>query len=138
MQRAESQRPATLDEGSGPPVLLLHGQPGRASHWAPVVRILREQARAIVPDRPGYGDGGEPAGGLFFNAEAALALLDSLEVDSAVVAGHSWGCGVAMAMAARFPERVRGLVLVGSLVPRAKPAAIDRLFANRDRKSTRL
>lgn len=83
--------------------------------------------RVVVPDRPGYGDSGGPAGGFFFNAEAAVNLLDRLGIASAVVTGHSWGCGVAMA--SRFPERVTALVLIGSLVPRPKPELVDRAFA---------
>ena len=122
--------PAALDRGGGPAALLLHGQPGRGSDWRSVLELLRPEIRPVAPDRPGYGDNGRPAGGFFLNAEAAVGLLDRLEIETAVVAGHSWGACVAMAMASRFPERVAGLVLVGALVPRARPEPVDRAFAS--------
>jgi pimeloyl-ACP methyl ester carboxylesterase len=84
---------SAIDTGSGPAALLLHGQPGTAAHWGPVTRRLRGRMRVIAPDRPGYGRTGGRAMGFGENAEAAVALLDRLEVESAVVAGHSWGAG---------------------------------------------
>ncbi|MGN6275549.1 MAG: alpha/beta fold hydrolase [Solirubrobacterales bacterium] len=122
---------STIDTGSGPAVLLLHGQPGTGAHWAPVTERLRDRMRVIAPDRPGYGRTGGRAGGFGENASAAVELLDRLEVASAIVAGHSWGAGVALALASRFPQRVRALVLVGAMVPRTQPSLVDRLWADR-------
>lgn len=120
-----------LDTGSGPAALLLHGQPGTAGHWAPVTEWLRGRMRVIAPDRPGYGRTGGRAVGFGENAAAAVELLDRLEVESAVVAGHSWGAGVALALASRFPQRVSALVLVGAMAPRAQPDLVDRAWAHR-------
>lgn len=120
-----------LDTGSGPAALLLHGQPGTAAHWAPVTERLRERMRVLAPDRPGYGRTGGSAVGFRENAEAAVELLDRLEVESAVVSGHSWGAGVALALASRFPERVGALVLVAPLAPRPRPDLVDRAAAHR-------
>jgi pimeloyl-ACP methyl ester carboxylesterase len=119
-----------LDLGDGPAVLLLHGQPGRAAHWSAVAAVLGRQMRVIVPDRPGYGRSPGPAGGFQHNAEEAVELLDRKGVGSAVVAGHSWGGGVALALASRFPDRVAGMVLIGSVAPRARPRPIDHVFAH--------
>lgn len=131
---------AALDRGSGPVALLLHGQPGRATHWLRVIEALEGEMRVIAPDRPGYGDSEEAAAGFFANAESAVDLLDRLGIESAVLAGHSWGCGAAMAMACRFPERVAALVLVGTIVPRPRPERVDRALATRlfGRPATRL
>lgn len=120
-----------LDTGSGPTALLLHGQPGAAGHWGPVTERLRGRMRVIVPDRPGYGRTGGRAVGFHENAAAAVELLDRLDVSSAVVAGHSWGAGVALALASRYPQRVRALVLVGAMAPRAQPDLVDRVWAHR-------
>lgn len=122
---------SAIDTGSGPAALLLHGQPGTAAHWAPVTQRLRGRMRVIAPDRPGYGRTGGRAVGFGDNAVAAVELLDRLGVSSAVVAGHSWGAGVALALANRFPQRVRGLVLVGAMAPRAQPGLVDRAWAHR-------
>jgi len=118
-----------VDEGGGPAVVLLHGQPGSAASWAPVLVQLRGHARLIVPDRPGYRATGEPALGFAANAAVVAELLDALDVESAVVVGHSWGGGVAIALAAARPERVAGLVLVGSVGSCSSVDAFDRMLA---------
>lgn len=119
-----------IDIGEGPPAVLLHGQPGSAGDWSPVTTLLRGRMRVIVPDRPGYGRTGGRAVGFHDNAAAVVALLDRLGIESAVVAGHSWGTGVALATAIRFPERVGALVLAAPVTPGMPFGAVDRLLAN--------
>lgn len=122
---------SAIDTGDGPPAVLLHGQPGNSADWSPVTDRLRGRLRVIAPDRPGYGRTGGRAAGFRENAEAVVALLDRLGVDSAVVAAHSWASGVALAMAAAFPERVRALVLAAPVAPGMPPDPFDRLLAHR-------
>lgn len=122
---------AATDLGSGPAAVLLHGQPGGGGDWTGVTERLRERRRVIAPDRPGYGRTGGRAVGFHENAVALIGLLDSLEVESAVVAGHSWGGGVALATAIRFPRRVKALVLVGSVAPTVAPGLVDRALGHR-------
>ena len=110
-------------------VLLLHGQPGTGGDWAGVAAELRERDGLTVraPDRPGYGSSDLAAGGFDHNARAMAALLDG----PAVVAGHSWGAGVALAMARRHPEKVRALALVAPVTPEDQPGRIDAVLAGR-------
>ena len=122
---------SAIDTGSGPAALLLHGQPGTGADWSPVIQRLRGRMRVIAPDRPGYGDTGGGAVGFWANAERTVALLDRLQIDRAVVAGHSWGSGIALAAAIEFPQRVRALVLAGAMAPTVSPSRLDRAFANR-------
>jgi pimeloyl-ACP methyl ester carboxylesterase len=121
---------AAIDTGSGPPVILLHGQPGNAGDWQPVTERLRERMRVIAPDRPGYGRTGGRAGGFRDNAAAVGALLDRLGIESAVLAGHSWATGVALAAAIEFPERVRSLVLAAPVAPGVPLGRVDRALAH--------
>jgi pimeloyl-ACP methyl ester carboxylesterase len=122
--------PLEADEvGEGPAVVLLHGQPGSRADWSRVATRLRGCFRVITPDRPGYGSTGGPARGLVDNADAVASLLDRLEIDAATVAGHSWGGGVALLLAHRHPERVRGLVLISSVGPQFRPSPLDHLLA---------
>lgn len=93
-------------------MVLLHGQPGGAQDWAPVLPYL-QGLRLLVPDRPGY-DGGA-AGGFARNADALAALLAATRVPRVVVVGHSWGGGVALRMALDHPAQVAGLCVVGSV-----------------------
>ena len=119
-----------VDDGSGPPVLLIHGQPGTAADWEGVACALRERFRVIVPDRPGYGSTGGRAEGIVANAATMARLLEERALGGAIVAGHSWGAGVAIAMAERSPERVRRLVLVNPVTPGDRLGIADRLLAD--------
>ncbi|MDQ6696008.1 MAG: alpha/beta hydrolase [Actinomycetota bacterium] len=98
-------------------IVFLHGQPGSGSDWRPVVDRMPSGLIALVLDRPGYGSNPQPAGDFDFNARAALAELDALGIDRAVLVGHSYGGGVALAAAHLAPERVEALVLVASVGP---------------------
>jgi pimeloyl-ACP methyl ester carboxylesterase len=110
------------------PILLLHGQPGSARDWDGVIAALGEGAKAIAIDRPGW-DGRSDARGFDGNADAALSALDAAGVDTAAVAGHSFGAAVAAWLAARAPERVSRLFLVGPAVNVASLYPIDRWLA---------
>ncbi|MFJ4656658.1 alpha/beta fold hydrolase [Nocardia sp. NPDC088792] len=110
---AQSARAATETE----PVVLLHGQPGDRSDWDLVLPRLPGSVGALAWDRPGYGANHRPAGSIEDNARWLLDSLDRAGIERAVLAGHSYGGGVALAAAALAPERVRGLVLVASVGP---------------------
>jgi pimeloyl-ACP methyl ester carboxylesterase len=120
---------ALTDDGSGPDVVLVHGQPGAGRDWAAVVERLDGRVRVIVPDRPGYGETGGRAVGIGANTDALVTVLDSLGVEEVVVGGHSWGGAVALDLAQRHPGRVRGLVLVGSVGGARSIDDLDRLLA---------
>jgi len=119
---AAPERPGAVDPGP-PAVLLLHGQPGLAVEWFRVVELLAPTCRLVVPDRPGYDGRPQRATDWAANAEAAVQLLDELGLARAVVVAFSWATGAALELALRFPDRVRGLVLVGSV---GAPGAVTR------------
>lgn len=98
-------------------LVLLHGQPGSRADWLGVLETLPVSAHAVAIDRPGYGASEQPPGGFTANARAVLAGMDARGTDSAVLVGHSYGGGVALATAALAPERVEALVLVASVGP---------------------
>ena len=116
--------------GSGPEVVLIHGQPGSAADWGRVTPLLSSNHRVIVPDRPGYGRTAGEATGFAGNAEAIVRALDSLGAAKAMMVGHSWGGGVAIAAAALHPDRVSGLVLVASVRPGETLGWVDRMLAS--------
>lgn len=98
-------------------IVLLHGQPGDRSDWATVSAALPSRLRVRAPDRPGYHTSPYPPGTIVDNARWLIGELDRAEIDSAVVVGHSYGGGIALATADLAPERVRGLVLIASIGP---------------------
>lgn len=112
--------------GDGPAVVLLHGQPGTAADWELVVPHLTG-LRLLVPTRPGYD--GSPAGGFGHNADALRALLDRTGAGKVVLAGHSWGGGVALRLALDAPDRVAALCLIGSVGSARAVTPTDRLLA---------
>jgi pimeloyl-ACP methyl ester carboxylesterase len=122
--------PLYADEhGAGRTAVLLHGQPGGRHVWDAVVEQLDGRVRALVPDRPGYGATGGPAGGFEANAAAVVGLLDEAGVEDAVLVGHSWSGAVALDVAQRHPARVAALVLVGAVGGTGSVAWVDRMLA---------
>jgi pimeloyl-ACP methyl ester carboxylesterase len=77
----------------------LHGQPGSAADWLQVAGRLPVQLHAIAADRPGCRSSQLRAGGFAANAQAVLDDLDSRGIKRAVLAGHSYGGGVALSAA---------------------------------------
>lgn len=109
------------DVGSGAPVLLIHGSGPGVSAWANwrlVIPALAKDRRVIAPDMVGFGYTDRPAGiqyGMDTWVQQALDLLDTLGLDQVDLVGNSFGGALAMALAIRAPQRVRRLVLMGSV-----------------------
>ena len=93
---------ASIERGSGLPVVLLHGQPGSGSAWDPVTRRLEREFRVLAPDRIGYGASVGEARGLADNAELVAALIRATGAAPATVVAHSWAGGVAVLLAHRL------------------------------------
>ncbi|AKJ03065.1 pimeloyl-ACP methyl ester carboxylesterase [Archangium gephyra] len=102
------------DEGHGLPVLLFHAFPLNGEAYAKQLKALSGRYRFIIPDLRGFGRSGLGEGPTEMAriAQDALALLDALKVDSAVVGGVSMGGYASMALLREDAGRVRGLVLV--------------------------
>jgi len=101
--------------GTGPDVLLIHGSPGSLEDFAPIFRALGTRFRLTAFDRPGHGFSGDsgkysPAD----NAEVADALLTQLELNDAIVVGHSYGGATTLALALRKPARANAYVVLDS------------------------
>jgi pimeloyl-ACP methyl ester carboxylesterase len=111
---------AALDSGA-PVVLAAHGITGNNMAWSPVRRDLGESVSLITPDLRGRGRSNDIGGpfGMAAHSDDQLAILDHLEVERAVLVGHSMGAYVMARFAADHPERVTRLVLVdGGLTDR--------------------
>ena len=102
--------------GEGPPLLLLHGITASSECWSGVIEGLAEGHTVIAPDLLGHGASDKGRGDYSLGAFASTVrdLMQALGLDSATIAGHSLGGGVAMQFAYQFPERVERLVLVSS------------------------
>lgn len=113
------------DVGSGHPVLLIHGSGPGVSAWANwrlVIPELAPQARVIAPDMVGFGftdrlDLTQPDQRYDMDTwvRQAVGLLDALGIEKTDLIGNSFGGALALALAIRHPQRVRRLVLMGSV-----------------------
>ena len=113
------------DVGSGHPVLLIHGSGPGVSAWANwrlVIPELAKQARVIAPDMVGFGfterlDLTQP--GQRYDMDTwvrqAVGVLDALGIEKTDLVGNSFGGALALALSIRHPQRVRRLVLMGSV-----------------------
>ena len=101
----------------GHDLVLLHGQPGTAADWQLVSGQLPAQLRVVAPDRPGYGSSPQPPAGFAANARAVVDQLDVRGIRRAVLVGHSYGGGVALAAAGLAPHRTEAVVLLASVGP---------------------
>jgi pimeloyl-ACP methyl ester carboxylesterase len=106
---------ALVDEGEGPPVLLLHGFPDTSRLWRhQVAALVGAGRRAIAPDLRGRGGSERPepveAYAIPHSVADMIAVLDTLRVDRVDVVGHDFGALVAWGLAALHPERVGRLV----------------------------
>lgn len=109
------------DQGTGEPILLIHGSgPGVTAwaNWRGVIPVLAERARVIAPDMLGFGYTRCPSGRQLDPSTwvaQLIGLLDSLDIPTVSVVGNSFGGAIALALAHRYPERVRRLVLMGAV-----------------------
>jgi pimeloyl-ACP methyl ester carboxylesterase len=104
---------------SGPPVMLLHGWPYDIHTYADVAPLLAAAGyRVIVPSLRGYGTTRFLSSDTVRNGQQSviavdmIALMDALEIRTAVVGGCDWGARTANIIAALWPERCKGLVSV--------------------------
>jgi pimeloyl-ACP methyl ester carboxylesterase len=113
----------------GEPVVLLHGFPQDSRAFDLVAPLLNAAGlRTLAPDQRGYCASARPRGRRAYRlrevVDDVLALLYDAGLRSAHVVGHDWGGGVAWALAAWHPERVRSLTALSTPHPAAIPRAM--------------
>ncbi len=106
-----------VDEGSGPPLLLLNGNPSWSFGWRDVILGLRSTFRCIAPDYPGFGLS-VPTDAYDLrprsHSRVVEALADRLGLSGIVVFGYAWGGPIGLGFAGRRPELVGGLVIANT------------------------
>ena len=104
-----------------PSVIFVHGAANDHSVWALQSRYFAYHGwNALAVDLPGHGASkGTPHATVGVMADWILALLNELNIDKAVLVGHSMGSLAALETAARYPQKLSKLVMVGTAVPMA-------------------
>ena len=118
-----------LDEGSGPPVVMVHGNPTWSFYYRDLVLALRDQYRAVAPDHIGCGRSDKPDDSRYaYTLERRVqdlgALIDHLGFDRVTLVVHDWGGMIGLTWATRNPERIDRLVVLNTsafALPANKP-----------------
>lgn len=109
-----------LDEGEGPPVVMVHGNPTWSYYYRHLVLALRGSHRVVVPDHIGCGLSDKPGEDVYpyrleRRVEDLERLIDHSELEGRVtLVVHDWGGMIGMAWAVRHPERVERLVILNT------------------------
>jgi len=114
------QRMHFVDEGEGPTVVMLHGNPTWSFYYRTLILRLRDRFRTIAPDHIGCGLSAKPTAieypfRLQRRVDDLEALLDGLDIGRRLVLVlHDWGGMIGMAWALRHPGRIAGLVITNT------------------------
>jgi len=115
-----------VERGTGEPLVLLHGNGSMVQDFesSGLINMAAKKYRVIAFDRPGFGHSERPRSTIWtpeVQADLIHAALTKLGVARAIILGHSWGASVAAALALKYPEAVKSLVLAsGYYYPSAR------------------
>ncbi len=122
---AGSLRLAMIDEGRGPPIVLLHGFGTSSFTWQAILPELAKHHRVLAVDLRGFGASDKPLDehySIADQADAINALIEEEHLPDVTLVGHSFGGGVALLLALRDQSRqrprIRSLILVDSIAYR--------------------
>jgi len=114
-----------LDEGSGPPVLLLHGEPTWSYLYRTIIPELVPSARAIAPDYFGFGRSDKPLRledySYDFHTGSIARLVEQLDLRDLTVVVQDWGGPVGLRLAVEHPDRVARLVIMNTGIGGGRP-----------------
>lgn len=113
------------EQGTGDPLVLVHGGFVSSAMWAGVAPLLAAQYRVITFDSRGHGRSTNPGGTLLYEqfADDTAALIEALELDRPFVGGWSDGGEAALQFGSRHPGRARGLIAGGTSLELGTEAA---------------
>jgi len=109
-----------IDQGSGVPIILMHGNPDRAQSWEPVINEIGNGVRIIAPDFPGFGQSDPLPKGFNLLPQGMAQFWDdfinALNInESIVICVHDFGGSWLLPWVAANPHRVRGLLIMNTM-----------------------
>jgi pimeloyl-ACP methyl ester carboxylesterase len=114
--------------GKGPDLVFVHGLTGNLAVWhLRIVPALADRYSVLTYDLRGHGYSDTPPSGYTVDAMAGdlLELLDSLEIERPVIAGHSYGADVALCFALHHPDRVAKVIAIEAALPALEESRRD-------------
>jgi haloalkane dehalogenase len=112
--RLEGLKYHYLDEGAGPPVLFVHGNPTWSFYWRNLILGLREQYRCIAVDHIGCGLSDKPQDYRYTLSQHIVnlkSLVETLDLRDATLVAHDWGGAIGLGTVLELPERFSRIVL---------------------------
>nr|WP_042193475.1 alpha/beta fold hydrolase [Kibdelosporangium sp. MJ126-NF4] len=106
-----------VDEGSGPTLLLLHGNPTWSYLYRDVIRALKDQFRCVALDYPGFGLSSARSGYTYLpedHAQVVTGFVDALELNAVTLVAHDWGGPIGLATVEQRPAAFERLVLANT------------------------
>jgi haloalkane dehalogenase len=108
-----------LDEGAGPVLLLVHGNPTWSFYWREIVLALRDRCRLVVPDHIGCGLSDKPPASRYpyclrQRIEDLGELIRQLNLRDVTLVAHDWGGAIGVGAAVAAPERFARFVLMNT------------------------
>src|SRR5439155_20170608 len=114
-----------LDEGSGDPVVLFHGEPTWSYLYRKMIPVLSQHARCIAPDYFGFGRSDKPVDRDWYtydaHTESIARLAEQLDLTNVTVVVEDWSGPIGLRFAVEHPERVARLVILNTGIYSGRP-----------------
>ncbi|MBP1989355.1 alpha/beta fold hydrolase [Paenibacillus eucommiae] len=103
-----------IDQGSGDPILYLHGNPTWSYTWRNVIPYFENSARCIAVDLIGMGRSDKPDIGYTFleHVEYMTRFIEKLGLRNVILVGHDWGVAIGLHYAMLHPGNVKGIAMI--------------------------
>lgn len=115
-----------MDEGSGPTLLFLHGNPSWSFQWHELFRNLRSSNRCVALDYPGFGMSSGSTGFGYTPEEQSRVVeefVDKLQLKDITLVMQDWGGPIGIALAERRPELIHGVILGSTWAWKTEPGS---------------
>jgi haloalkane dehalogenase len=136
-RKYQGLRLAHIDEGKGPPVVFIHGEPTWSFLWRKVIPPVRDAGyRCIAPDLPGFGRSDKPIDIEWYtydrHTDSVAALFAELKLRDATIVVHDWGGPIGLRVAVEHPDRVGRMVLLDTGLFTGHQKMTDAWLASRE------
>lgn len=140
MFETEGHRLHYVDEGSGSPLLFVHGTPSWSFEWGAMVRVLRGERRCIALDHLGFGLSEKPPTAAYRPADHArrlLAFMRHLQLEDVTLVVHDFGGPIGIWAALEARKRIRGIVAINTWMWGLAGASVTSLRKRLPNRSSR-
>ena len=107
-----------IEEGSGDPILFLHGNPTSSYIWRNIIPYLMEEGRCLAPDLTGMGNSGKPNIDYKFidHYRYIVEFIKNMKLTNITLVLHDWGSAIGFYYAMNHPENVKSIAFMESII----------------------